>query len=223
MQRPPALILLLALLASQAMAATKDTDKARWYRYYNDKNQPTITDRITEEHITRGYDTLDQNMQLLRHVAGQKALTPEEAAAAKAKREAAAKRAEDDKQLLRLYTKPADAENSRDRQLDAIQMRIDYSTSSLNRLRETRAKSAQQAAVLERTGKPVPKPLRETIANNDKQIQQLQTEIQDRKIEQDKIRQEFAPIIQRLSELTGTPASSNAAPKTAPAATPVAR
>lgn len=219
MHRLTALLLLVASLAVQAK--TDDADKARWYRYYNDKNQPTVTDRITEEHISRGYDALDKNMQLVRHVPGQKALTPEEAAAAKAKRAADAKRVDDDKQLLRLYNKPADAENSRDRQLDAIQLRIDFSTSSLNRLRETRAASAQHAAVLERTGKPVPKPLRETIANNDKQIQQMQAEIRDRKAEQDNIRQEFAPIIQRLSELTGIPAS-NTTPKAPPAAAPTA-
>ena len=206
MHRLTVFILLLGTLAGQAMA--DDADKARWYRFYNDKNQPTITDRITEEHISRGYDALDQSMQVLRHVPAQRALTPEEIAEVKAKRAAASKRVADDKQLLRLYSKPADAEHTRDRQTDAIQLRIDFSSSSLNRLRETRAKEAQRAAVLERTGRPVPKPLVDSIANYDKQIQQLQTEVQARKAEQEKIRKEFAPVIQRLSELTGLPASN---------------
>ncbi len=206
MHRLTVFILLLGTLAGQAMA--DDADKARWYRFYNDKNQPTITDRITEEHISRGYDALDQSMQVLRHVPAQRALTAEEAAAAKAQRAAASKRVADDKQLLRLYSKPADAEHTRDRQTDAIQLRIDFSSSSLNRLRETRAMEAQRAAALERTGKPVPKPLADSIRNYDKQIQQLQTEIQARKAEQEKVRQEFAPIIQRLNDLTGLPAGN---------------
>lgn len=216
MHRLTVFILLLGALASQAMA--EDADKARWYRFYNDKNQPTITDRITEEHIARGYDALDQGMQVLRHVPAQRALTPAEIAEAKAKRAAASKRMDDDKQLLRLYSNPADAEHTRDRQTDAIQLRIDFSNSSLNRLRETRAKEAQRAAALERTGKPVPKPLAGSIGNYDKQIQQLQTEIQARKAEQEKIRQEFAPIIQRLNELTTPPASNT--PRIAPTPTP---
>lgn len=201
MHRPLAVLLLAGALIHPAHA--ENEDRARWYRYYNDKNQPTITDRITEEHISRGYDALDQGMQLLRKVPPQRALTPEEIAAAKAARAAEARRKEDDKHLLRLYSRPRDAEQNRDRQIDAIQLRIDFTTGALTRLRDTRAKAAQQAAVLERTGRPVPAPLMEEIGKYDKQIQQLQGEIQARKAEQEKLRQEFAPIIQRLNELTG--------------------
>lgn len=213
MRRSLTLLLLTGVLSSPAFA--EDTDKARWYRFYNEKNQPTVTDRITEEHVSRGYEALDQGMQVLRRVPPQRALTAEEVAAAKAAREADAKRKQDDKQLLRLYSRPADAEQSRDRQVDAIQLRIDFSTSSLNRLRESRAREAQRAAVLERTGKPIPAMLKNDIAKHDKQIQQLQTEIQTRKAEQEKIRQDFAPIIQRLSELTGMPANAAAGAKPA--------
>lgn len=203
MRRLSATTLLVILLTSHAMAS--DADGARWYRYYNDNNQPSVTDRVTEEHITRGYDALDRNMQLLRHVPPQRRLTPEEIAAAKAARATETKRKEDDKQLLRLYSRPSDAENSRDRQLEAIQLRIDFSTSSLARLRDSRTQEAQRAAVLERTGKPVPPPLKDSITNYDRQIQKLQTEIQARKAEQEKVRKEFTPIIERLRELTGAP------------------
>lgn len=214
-------LIVLTLLAGSLISPSHadEPDMARWYRFYNDKNQPTVTDRITEEHTARGYEALDKNMQLLRKVPPQRRLTPAEVEAAKAKRTADAKRIEDDKQLTRLYSKPADAENNRNRQIDAIQLRIDFTTSSFNRLRDSRAKEAQQAAVLERASKPVPKPLRDSIANYDKQIQQMQTEIQARKAEQEKIRNDFAPIIQRLSELTGLPASS-AKPVSVPAAAP---
>lgn len=205
MYRLAAITLLTTLLAGHAMAG--DSDGARWYRYYNDNNQPSVSDRVTEEHISRGYDALDKNMQLLRHVPPQRRLTPEELAAAKAARSAEAKRKEDDQQLLRLYSRPSDAEHSRDRQLEAIQLRIDFSTSSLARLRDSRTQEAQRAAVLERTGKPVPAPLKDSIANYDRQIQKLQTEIKARKAEQEKVRADFAPVIQRLQELTGAAAA----------------
>lgn len=219
----PLIVLTLLSGAWISQAHAEETDMARWYRFYNEKNQPTVTDRITEEHTSRGYEALDKNMQLLRKVPPQRKLTQAEVDAAKAKRTADAKRVEDDKQLLRLYSKPADAENNRNRQIDAIQLRIDFTTSSYNRLRDSRAREAQKAAVLERTGKPVPKPLRDNIANFDKQILQMQTEIQARKTEQEKIRSDFAPIIQRLSELTGlpaTPAAAVAAKPASPATTP---
>lgn len=216
-------LIVLTLLSGTwlSLSHAEETDMARWYRFYNDKNQPTVTDRITEEHTARGYEALDRNMQLLRKVPPQRQLTAAEVDAAKAKRAADAKRVEDDKQLLRLYSKPADAENNRNRQIDAIQLRIDFTTSSLNRLRDSRAREAQRAAVLERTGNPVPKTLRDSIVNYDKQIQQMQTEIQARKTEQNKIRSDFTPIIQRLSELTGQPVTL-AKPANAPAAAPAA-
>ncbi|HQV41040.1 MAG: hypothetical protein IT466_03955 [Moraxellaceae bacterium] len=209
MHRLQVTLVLVTLLAGTAMADSKDTDSARWYRYYNEKNQPTITDRITEDHISHGYDALDRGMQMLRHVPPQRILTADERAAAKAARAAEAQRKEDDKQLVRLYARPIDAEQNRDRQIDSIQLQIDFTLSALARLREIRTKEAQRAAALERTGRPVPKPLRESIANYDKQIQQLQSEIRIRKGEQEKVQQTFAPIIQRLIELTGIPATQS--------------
>lgn len=206
MARFPVATLLALMLAAPAMA--NDTDSARWYRYYNDKNQPSVTDSITEEHITRGYDALDKNMQLLRHVPPQRRLTAEEVAAAKAARAAEARQKEEDMQLRRLYSRVSDAEHSRDRKLDSLQQRIDFATGSLARLRDSRTQEAQRAAALERTGKPVPPPLKESIANYDQQIQKLQADIQARKSEQDKVRQDFATIIERLQKLTGTPASA---------------
>ena len=204
----------LWLLAGLGQAA--DIPGARWYRYYDDKHQPTVTDSVTAEHISRGYDALSANMQLIQHVPPQRALTPEEIAANKAKRDAEAQRARDDKQLLRLYSTPSDAEHARDRQIDALQLRIDFSSNAVTSLRQRRAADAQKAAVYERTGKPVPKDLKDSISNYDKQIQSAQTEVSERKAEQDRIRKEFEPVITRLKELTGakpaTPAGGTPAP-----------
>jgi hypothetical protein len=44
-----------------------DSVGKRLYRYYNDKGTPTMSDQITEEHIRRGYDIVDRNMQVIRH------------------------------------------------------------------------------------------------------------------------------------------------------------
>lgn len=209
------LFLLLALaLVIPPLHADDGKQGPRWYRYYNDKNQPNVTDSITSEHVARGYDELTASMQLIRHVPPQKTLTPEEAAAAKAKRQADIQRAKDDKQLLRLYSGPADAEHARDRQLDAIQLHIDFSNNALTNLRQRRASEAQRAAVFERTGKPVPADLKQSIAEYDRQIQNAQNDVNERKADQEKIRADFAPVIQRLQELTGKPAGTAQAPAT---------
>lgn len=202
-------ILILPLLALTSTAYTAEIAGARWYRYYDDKKQPTVTDSLTQEHIARGYDALSSSMQVITHVPAQRAMTPEEIAAIKTKREAELQQAKDDKQLMRLYSGPADAEHARDRQLDAIQLRIDFSNNSLAGLRQRRAAEAQKAAVFERTGKPVPTDLKASISNHDKQIQAAQAEIAQRKAEQEKLRADFEPSIQRLHILTGKPTASS--------------
>lgn len=196
-----------ALFLGLILMPLAHADDARWFRYYDDRKQPVVTDTVTPEHLARGYDELTASMRPIRHVDPQRALSPEELAAQRAKRDANAQRAKDDKQLLRLYSSPADAERARNRQLDALQVRIDFSSSMLTTLRQRRATEAQRAATSERTGKPVPADVKTAIANFDKQILAAQTEVDARKAEQDKVKGEFEPVIARLAELTGKPAN----------------
>lgn len=203
--------LLVALLLAASASLAHAEQVARWFRYYDDHKQATVTDTVTPEHTARGYDELTASMQLIRHVPAQKQLSAEERAAAKAKREAEIQRAKDDKQLLRLYASPSAAEYARDRQINALQLRIDFSSNALASLRQRRTADAQKAAVFERTGKPVPADLKNSIGNYDKQIQAAQQEVTLRKAEQDKVRAEYTPIIQRLQELTGKAVSNGSA------------
>lgn len=214
------LFLILALLAPLAEAAPTSTD-ARWFRYYDSKNQPVVSDRVTPEHVTHGYDELTIRMQLIRKVPAQRPLTPEEQVARLAQREAAAQRQRDDKQLLRLYSGPTDAVRARNRQVDALQVRIDFNTNLLASSRQRRAVEAQRAATFERKGQPVPADVRRNIAELDQQIATAQADIITLKAEHQKVSAEFAAIIQRLAELTGKPASL--APKATDAAAPAAK
>jgi hypothetical protein len=213
-------LLVLSLLMLSPVLQAEEIPGAKWYRYYDENNRPNVTDSLSTEHIARGYDALSASMQLIKHVPAQRAATAEEQAAAKAKRAAEIQQAKDDKQLLRLYASPADAEHARDRQVDALQLRIDFSNNSLAGLRQRRAAEAQKAATLERTGKPISADLKTSIANYDKQIQTAQQEISQRKAEQDKVRSDFEPVIQRLVALTGKPSRNTPAAGSAPSAKP---
>lgn len=194
----------LALLAPSAQAA----NEARWFRYVDDRGQPVVSDIVTPEHVARGYEELSSRMQVLRKVAAQRPLTEAERAAQKGQREAEAQRARSDKQLLRLYAGPADAERARNRQLDALQVRIDFSTNALAAARQRRTVEAQRAATFERQGKPVPADVKKSVADIDRQIAAAQTELKARQAEQASVRAEFDAMIQRLAELTGKPAGT---------------
>lgn len=222
------LSLLLALAVAPPLALSDELGP-RWYRYLNDKNQPTVTDTITPEHLSRGYDELNESMRVIRHIPPQRALTAEEQAAIKSRKAAEKQRERDDKQIQRLYSRPQDAELARNRQVDALQVRIDYASGQITRLRQSRTGEAQKAAVFERTGKPVPADVKEGIARYDKQLQAAQAEVDTRKAEQAKLMNDFEPVIKRLEELTGQKASgvlpasmakSAAAPAAAPGTAP---
>lgn len=216
MRKTLTLLLGLALAAPLARADAE----ARWFRYIDDRGQPVVSDTVTPEHVTHGYDELTERMSLIRKVPGQRPLTEAERAAQKAQREAAVAQSRNDKQMLRLYSGPADAERARNRQLDALQVRIDFNTNLLATARQRRAAEAQRAATFERQGKPVPADVKMGIAEIDRQIASTQQELNFRKNEQAKIRQEFEPIIRRLAELTGKPASTPPAPAPAAATGP---
>ena len=55
------------ILLAASTYAFSDANSKRLYRYYNDRGVPTMSDQVSEEHIRRGYDIVDRNMQLIRH------------------------------------------------------------------------------------------------------------------------------------------------------------
>ncbi len=201
-------LLILSLLASLAQAAPapaadKQERSAAYYRYYDDKQGLHLEQQVTEEHLKYGYEELDSRMQVIRKVPPRPtAADMERLQEEKRQRADVARREREDQQLLRLYSAPRDAVLARDRKLDSIQLRIDFSNNAMSRLRGMRAQETQKAAGFERNGKPVPKFVLDEVARLDKQIADVQTDIQARKAEQDAVRAEFEPTIKRLEELT---------------------
>jgi len=190
-------LLLIFSFASISHAADFSENK-RLYRFYNDKGIPTVSDQITEEHIRRGYDIVDRQMQVIRRIpAFDEAVYQKD----KAKRDAAFKQQQEDAKILRLYSSARDAELARNRQLDTLITSMGYNTIQLQRIKRLRANFVEEAAAAERSShKPDPK-VKNKIADYDKQILDLQALINYQKVEQQKVTDEFKPIIKRLTEI----------------------
>lgn len=192
------LALLLGTASLQALASTP-----MFYRYYDEKGSAHVDQRVTEDHLQYGYEELDSGMRPIRKVPPRpNAKDLERLHAEKLQRQADAERAREDEKLKKLYSGPKDAEMARDRQIDAIQLRIDFSNNSMARLKALRAQEAQKAAGFERNGKPVPKEVLANIAELDKKMTDVQSQIKTHRSEQDEVRSDFEPVIQRLHELT---------------------
>lgn len=202
--------IMMSILTPMTVLADEGLGK-RLYRYYNDKGIPTMSDQVTEEHIRRGYDIVDRNMQVIRHFPPfDEAIYQKD----KAKRDAAFKQQQEDARILRLYSSARDAELARNRQFDTLETSIGYNSLQLQRIKRLRADYVEDAAADERkTNKPDPK-VKARITEFDKQILDLQALITYQRSEQNKVTNDFIPIVKRLTELER--AESAAAGKTSP-------
>jgi len=190
-------IILLLCLSSTSLA-NDFSDNKRLYRFYNDKGIPTVSDQVSEEHIRRGYDIVDRQMQVIRRIPPfDEAVYQKD----KAKRDNAFKQQQEDAKILRLYSSARDAELARNRQLDTLSTGIGYNSIQLQRIKRLRANFVEEAAATERASKKSDPKVKLKIAEYDKQILDLQALINYQKTEQQKVGEEFKPIIKRLLEI----------------------
>ena len=200
-QRTVQTILASIVLMSSSLVYS-DASSKRLYRYYNDKGIPTMSDQVSEEHIRRGYDIVDRNMQLIRHFpAFDETVYNKD----KVKRDAAFKQQQEDARILRLYSSARDAELARNRLSDTLETSIGYNSLQLIRIKRLRADFVSDAALAERKSQKPTAKLKEQIADFDKKIKDLQALIDYQRIEQTKVRNDFVPIINRLTELEKAP------------------
>lgn len=208
-------------------------DAGAFYRYVNDKGVTVIDSAIPPQYVSQGYDVLSRGGQLLKRVPPTVVDDPADEGEAKRRREEAALMIRRDAELRKLYSSPQDAERLRDRQIDAIALKIDYAKGQLLQLTGKRKSALEQAAKLERAGTPVPKDMRESIARLNEQVSTLDKDIRTLEADKVRMRTEFGPIIERLKVLypekaaaaTAAPIPTPATPASVPAtpATPAAK
>ncbi|MDO8330349.1 MAG: hypothetical protein Q7T36_07765 [Fluviicoccus sp.] len=196
------LVLALSLGAEFAIAATSNapagSEPKRWYRFFSEGGIPTLSDQITEEHVKRGYDILDRNMQVLRRIP---AFNEDAYQKDKVRRDAMLRRQQEDARILRLYSSSRDAELARNRLLDTLETSIGYNAIQLMRLKRLRSELVEHAADQERSGKSLTNQTKDQIHQYELQIQDLNSLVASQRAEQAKVRQDFIGIIQRLTEL----------------------
>lgn len=193
----------LTLLPVLAPAAPKQNEPAGEVMYRYTKPDGTLAVRATlnEQAIHAGYQVLDHNGRVLRR---EPPAPPEEQARrreAMAAKQQAQRQAERDKELERLYAGPEDALRARDRQIEALELRISYATNTLAQLEEKRDEEVSLAARAERAGRPVPEGTRQAIEEYQRRMVQVRQEIDGYQKDKQKVREQYAPIIERLKEL----------------------
>ncbi|WP_194864406.1 hypothetical protein [Alloalcanivorax profundimaris] len=194
-------LLLLPVLAMAAPARDNDGAGEVMYRYTTPDGNLALSATLTQQAIHSGYQVLDHKGQVLKEVAP----APPEAQARLRREMEAKRRAEQqaarDEELKRLYAGPEDAERARERQVDALELKIGYARNTLGQLEDKRDAEVSDAARAERAGRAVPEGTREAIRRYNRRMEDTRAEIEAYQRDIEAVRKQYEPIIERLRQL----------------------
>ena len=180
--------LIAALLCLSTAAGAVGTPSSFHYRWHDAQGGLHYSDSIPPDVVPLGYDIVDDNGFLVRHVERQKTPAERAAADAEAARVAAVQRAAQnqasaDRQLLASYRSEAELREAQQAKLAQMQQSIDTTQSNLRGQEQNLTELLAHAADLERSGKPVPPELRkrladqrQSVADERNQVTHLQSE-----------------------------------------------
>ncbi|MBU6477081.1 MAG: DUF4124 domain-containing protein [Xanthomonadaceae bacterium] len=208
MRRIVLLLLSALLLAVSAVTPVCATDNATavHYRWKDASGVVHFSDTIPASALAGGYDVVNNDGRVVRHIARE--LTPAErkAAAAEAAREAAAKREArqqslEDTQMLSAYPTEKDLQQSQQAQLQQIQTDIATLETNLRSQEGTLTDLLAHAADLEHSGKPIPPVVNERIAEQRKNVNQERSALVQRHTDLAQAQTKFAVQLQRYRAL----------------------
>ena len=156
-------------LATVLSAHAQKTATGIRYHWRDGKGLPHYSDSLTAEAMKYGYDLVNDQGMVVRHI--EKQLTPEERAAAQkavaeqaAQRQAEEARQRADLQMLNAYGDEASLKQAQQEELDTIDQQINTTRLNLHSQEKTLTDLLGRAAELERTKQAVPKYLVDSIA-----------------------------------------------------------
>lgn len=184
--------------APALMAAPPGASKGaavQLYRYRNNEGVLVIENSIPAEYARKGYELITRSGQVLQVVPPSEAVDPQEVHRQKEQHAESTKK---DAELRKLYSSPADAERLRDRQMDAITLKIDFAKGQVTQTTNRRRVEMEQAARAERKGGTPSAQTRDNIGRLNKQIADQETKVRELEADRERIRAEFDPVIERL-------------------------
>jgi hypothetical protein len=199
-------VAMLAVAAALPARAGDNTASATHYRWKDPAGVVHFGDTIPASALAGGYDVVDNNGRVVRHVARE--LTPAErqAAAAEAARAAATKRAAqqqsmEDAQMLAAYPTAKDLEQSQQAQLQQIQADIATLQTNLHSQEDSLTDLLPHAADLEHSGKPVPPYVNKRIAAQRDSVNDEREALAQRRSDLAATKAKFAAHLQRYQTL----------------------
>jgi len=176
------------------------------YKWVDENGRVRYGDSIPPQYAKKSNETLNNQCVVVNHKAAAKTREQraEEERLKKVKAEEDRIRREkayQDRILLDTFTNEDEMIMTRNGKIDAIEAVIRVTNGRTQKLKQRLADLKQRAANMERAGKPVPDKLNVEIAEARHQITQNRDYVENRKVEQQKIRAKFETDIKRFREL----------------------
>lgn len=208
MRRTVLLLLPALLLAASAVTPVRATDNTPvvHYRWKDTAGVVHFSDTIPASALGGGYDVVNNDGRVVRHIARE--LTPAErkAAAAEAARAAAAKRAAQqqslqDSQMLSAYPSDKDLQQAQQAQLQQIQTDIATLQTNLRSQESTLTDLLAHAADLEHSGEPIPAGVNKRISEQRESVSQERNTLVQRRADLAHAQTKFAVQLQHYRAL----------------------
>ena len=212
MRKALSILIATTLLASAPLCARQyASGNGMRYKWVDGKGQLQFSDSLTQDAITHGYDVVNDQGMVVRHV--QRQLSPEERAAAQklAAQQAAAQRAVQDRaradeQLLSAYPDEAAYKASLQQTLANMDQQIRTSKLNLRSQEQALTELLGRGAEFEHNKQPLPKSLQDSIAKQRGVVSELQAVLQRQQAQREQAAQ---AQVQQLAHYRALQAAQN--------------
>ncbi|PCH62447.1 MAG: hypothetical protein COC09_08220 [Gammaproteobacteria bacterium] len=207
----PKLLILVSI--SLCLCLLSPIASAKLYKWVDEQGNIHYSDNVPPKDINRKRELINDSG--VRSVITGEAKTKEELLterqhAALRKKEAENQRKVEDYQrnLVANYRDESDLIATRDRNIDSIQVSINFIEANLGSLRLDLESLIKEAAAFERSGKTTPKLLKTQIAETRSKIDEAEAFVKEKVDEQDDVRDKFNRDLELYRILTGTQRAS---------------
>jgi len=201
--------LLVCIGISVCLCLLSPITQAKLYKWIDENGNVQYSDNVPPKDIKRKREVI--NKSGIRSLETDAAKSKEQLAAER--REAALRKKEQEnrqkaedykRNLVANYRDESDLIATRDRNIDSIQVSINFVEANLSGLRLDLESLIKEAAAFERSGKITPKLLKTQIAETRSKIDEAEAFIKEKNIEQDDVRDKFNQDLELYRILTGT-------------------
>jgi len=206
MRAPVVLFAILGLSLGLAATAQEKAGQHNRYKWKDAEGSLHYDDALPAAAIQFGYDVVNPNGLLIKHVEPPKTaeqLKSEQEAAAKqaAERKSAEEKVKHDQQLLAAYPTEQDLARVQQGQLDSLDQETHATQLSLDSQEKSLSEMLDRAAEMERTNTPVPATLRKQIDAQRDVVAKQKRYIEGKQKERSAMAERFAADLAQYREL----------------------